>query len=420
VYKTGDYGKTWTALPVQEAGVRGYAHVIKEDARNRNLLFLGTEFGLWVSIDGGKQWAQYRGSNFPAVAVRDIVIQARESDLVLATHGRGIWIIDDIAPLRMLTPDFMSKDAVLLEGTAQQYLNSNGGWAEGDSTFYGQNRNQDAFITYYQHGRHIYGDLKIEIFDPAGKLVDTVDGPKHRGLNRATWSMHLKPPQVPPAAQAAFGAATGPRVLPGTYTVKLTKGDQVYTSKLNLVLDRRATYNMEDRRAQFDLSMKLFKQLGRMTYAVDAITNLRDNARERGGKLPQADTLRSNLDQLAASADALRSKIVATKEGGAITGEERIREYMTSVYGEVQGNDGRPTAQQSARADSLGRELEDVIKEFEQLTSTQLPKINEGLKKKKLEGVQPLGQEQWEKMHANDSGGQPGAGMQRSGWIERD
>ncbi len=100
VYKTTDYGKTWTALPAQESGARGYAHVIKEDSVDANLLFLGTEFGLWISVDGGQHWAQYKGSNFPAVAVDDIAVQARESDLVLATHGRGIWIIDDISALR--------------------------------------------------------------------------------------------------------------------------------------------------------------------------------------------------------------------------------------------------------------------------------------------------------------------------------
>jgi photosystem II stability/assembly factor-like uncharacterized protein len=419
-YKTTDFGATWTSLIGPQSGVRGYAHIITEDPVNPNLLFLGTEFGLWISADGGQRWAQYKGSNFPAVAVRDIVVQSRESDLVMATHGRGIWIIDDIAPLRLLTPDFMAKDAVLLDATAQQYLNANGGWPEGDSTFFGPNRNTDAFITYYQRGRHIFGDLKIEIFDAEGKLVDTVDGPKHRGLNRATWSMRLKPPLVPPAAQAAFGAATGPRVLPGAYTVKLTKGDQVYTSKLNLALDRRATYNLEDRKAQFDLSMKLYKQLGRMTYAVDAITALRDAANDRGGKLPQSDPLRKSAQALAEGADALRSKIVATKEGGAITGEERIREFMTTVYGDVNNYDGRPTAQQIARTESLTRELDDVIKEFDQLAAAQLSKLNDGLRKKKLAPITPLAQPEWEKTHAGGSSGQPGAAMQRNGWMERD
>jgi photosystem II stability/assembly factor-like uncharacterized protein len=83
-YKTTDYGQTWTALPLE--GVRGYAHVIKEDIEDQDLLFLGTEFGLWISIDGGQHWAQYKGSDFPEVAVRDLVVQPRTSDLVLATH----------------------------------------------------------------------------------------------------------------------------------------------------------------------------------------------------------------------------------------------------------------------------------------------------------------------------------------------
>jgi hypothetical protein len=418
VYKTTDFGGTWTPLVSDGSGVTGYAHVITEDTVDPNLLFLGTEFGLWISIDGGKQWAQYKGSGFPAAAVRDIVIQPRESDLVLATHGRGIWIIDDISSLRALTPDLMSKDAVLLDSTSIQYLNSNGGWPEGDATFSGASRTQDAFITYYQKGRHIFGDMKIEILDPDGKVVDTIAGSKHRGVNRATWSMRLKPPTVPPAATAAFGAATGPRVLPGTYTVKMTKGDKVYTSKLKLVLDPRATYNEQDRREQFELVMKVYKMLGRMSFAVDSMVNLRDSAAARAAKLPANDALRTSVQQFSQQVDALRSKIVATKEGGAITGEERIREYMTSVYGDVNNYDGKPTNSQAERADALGRELEDVIKEFDQLTAKQLPGINSGLQKKKLEPIQPLSQQQWEKMHEGDGGGQPGSAMNRM--VERD
>jgi hypothetical protein len=102
VYRTTDYGKTWQSLAGPD--VRGYAHVIKEDLVNRELLFLGTELGLFVSVDAGKQWAQFTGK-VPNVAVRDVAIHPRESDLILATHGRGVYIVDDITPLRKLTPD---------------------------------------------------------------------------------------------------------------------------------------------------------------------------------------------------------------------------------------------------------------------------------------------------------------------------
>ncbi|MFZ0864348.1 MAG: glycosyl hydrolase [Candidatus Sulfotelmatobacter sp.] len=410
-YKTTDYGKTWTALPAQESGARGFAHVIKEDSVNPNLLFLGTEFGLWISVDGGQHWAQYKGSNFPAVPVDDIAVQARESDLVLATHGRGIWIIDDISPLRTLTPEMMSKEATLIPGKAVQYFDTFGGWAEGDETFVGRSRPGEAQITYYQRARHIFGDLKIEILDPNGKQVDSVAGSKHRGLNRASWSMRVKAPAVPPAATALFEAAQGPRVLPGTYTVKMTKGDNVYTEQLNVVLDPRAKFSLEDRKAQFDLTMKIYHTIEHMTYAVDAIEGVRNAANARAAKLAEKDPLKKQLQDLAAKCDALRSKIVATKEGGMITGEERIRELLGQLYGTVNGYEGRPADYQAARADSLAHELEDVIGDFQKLTQKELPGINAGLKKKKAEGITVLTEADWQKKREAEGGSGAATGM---------
>lgn len=414
VYKTTDYGKTWVALPTQDSGVRGYAHVIKEDTVSPNVLFLGTEFGLWISVDGGQHWAQYKGTDFPSVAVDDLVLQPRESDLVLATHGRGIWIVDDISPLRALTPEVMTKEATLLPGRPSiQYFEVNGGWAEGDESFHGRNRPEDAQITYYQKGRHIFGDLKIEIFDQDDKLVDTVAGSKHRGLNRAGWGMRVRPPAVPPAASALFEAAQGPRVLPGTYTVKLTKGDQTYTERLDVAIDPRAKYSLEERKAQFELSMKIYKELEHMTYAVEAIEAVRDGADARAAKVAEKDPLRKQLQQLAADSDALRSKIVATKEGGMITGEERIRELLGQLYGAVTGYDGKPTDYQVTRTDSLGHELEDVVVDFQKLTQKELPAINKTLKKKKLEVITVPVEAEWQKNRA-ESAVAAGAGMRRA------
>jgi hypothetical protein len=319
---------------------------------------------------------------------------------VLATHGRGIWIIDDISPLRSLTSDLMSQTATFISPRpAVQYIEANGGWPEGDETFVGPPRPTEALITYYQKGRHIYGDLKIEIFDSQGKLLDTISGSKHRGLNRAMWSLRLKAPNVPPAASAAFGAAQGPKVVPGSYTVKMTKGDQVYTEELNVVIDPRAKYTLEDRKAQFDLAMKLYAQLDHMSWAVDAIVGVRDGANQRAATLPASDPLRKKLTGLATSADQIRSKIVATKEGGAITGEERLREFLTTVYGDVLSYDGRPTNAQVERTEVLARELEDVIKQFQQLTSEQLPGINSALTQKKLAPIQVVSEADWQKAH---------------------
>lgn len=417
VFKTTDFGKTWTALPLQN--VRGYAHVVKEDTVNKDLLFLGTEFGLWISIDGGQHWAQYKGSNFPNVAVRDIVVHPRDSDLVFATHGRGIWIIDDISPLRALTPQLMAEDAGFLPTSpAMQWIEAFGGWVEGDASYSGPSRPTEAFIPYYQKTRHIFGDLKIEILDEQGKLIDSLPSSKHRGVNRALWNMHLKPPKVPPAASSLGAATTGPRVLPGTYTVKMTKNDKVYTTKLNVVLDPRVSYTIEDRKAQFDLANKLVAGLNHMSWAVDAIVEVRDGANDRAAKLKPNDPLRAKLANLASSADAIRGKIVATKEGGAITGEERLREFMGGLYGDVTGYDGRPTNEQVARADVLNRELEDVIKEFTQLTDAQLKPLNAQLRSKKLAPIEVINEQEWQAKQSEEGGTSAGSGERNR--FERD
>ncbi|MEO8622973.1 MAG: sialidase, partial [bacterium] len=109
-YKSTDFGKTWTSLVAPNSPVRGYAHVIKQDIVNPKLLFLGTEFGLWVTVDDGASWSRFKGGDLPSVAVRDLAIHPRDNDLVIATHGRGIWIIDDITPLRALTPQTLASD----------------------------------------------------------------------------------------------------------------------------------------------------------------------------------------------------------------------------------------------------------------------------------------------------------------------
>src|ERR1700738_10098 len=240
VFKTTDYGKTWTPLvmPNDSKTVRGYAHVIKEDLVKPDLLFLGTEFGLWISIDGGKNWAQFKGNHFPAVAVRDLAIQPRDNDLVLATHGRGIWIIDDITPWRALTPEILSQEVAFVSARpVQERIEGNGGWANGSAMFVGDNPPDAAVINYYQRERHLFGKLKIEVLDSTGRVLDEVPASKRPGVNRGMWTKREKPPRVPPAAQIAFAGVQGVRFAPGEYTVRLTKNRKAYETKFTVGLD---------------------------------------------------------------------------------------------------------------------------------------------------------------------------------------
>lgn len=288
VYRTVDFGKTWTRIVGKEKGVRGYVHVIREDVVKPDLLFCGTEFGLWISVDAGKSWAEFKGGEFPSVAVRDLQVHPREQDLVIATHGRGIWIIDDLTPLRTLTYETLARDAAFLAGRpVQQRMSGPGGWSEGDATFVGENPPTGAVITYYQRARHLYGPIRLEVLDGEGKTVTTLPASMRRGLNRTVWSMMTKGPRVPSAARVAFSATSGPRVLPGVYTVRLTKGSTAIETKLEVRLDNRAPYNVAGRKAQFDTAMRAFALFEDMSSLVDRIDRTRGAAEARAKALPR-------------------------------------------------------------------------------------------------------------------------------------
>ena len=376
-YRSDDYGRSWQRIAGPGQGVRGYAHVIRQDPVDPDLLYLGTEFGLWISVDAGRSWAEFKGGNFPAVAVRDLQIQERERDLVIATHGRGIWIVDDITPLRELDAGMLAAEAAFLPGRpVQQRIPGVGGWTMGDAAFVGPDAPAGAVITYYQRTRHIFGGIKLEILDAAGNVIDTLPAAKRRGINRVTWTMRVKPPRVPRAAQVAFAGTQGPRVPPGTYTVRLSKGSQVYETPLVVGLDRRADYTVEDRKAHFDATMRVHALFGRMTGLTDRIVYLQTAAGAAAEGLGAGDALRKQLDTLSEDAGALRKRIVATREGGAITGEERLREFTDQLYSALLSYEGRPAETLVQRTAVLEEEFAEISAEFEALAAGRVPAVN--------------------------------------------
>jgi len=388
VYRTTDFGKTWTRIVAPEQGVRGYAHVVKEDLVVSSLLFVGTELGLWISLDSGRHWSEFKGGDFPSVAVRDFQIHPREHDLVLATHGRGIWIIDDITPLRHFSSDVLTREVAFLPTRpAQQRVQTTGNWPEGDAKFVGPNPTGGAEIAYYQRARHLFGPLKLEVLDADGKVVDTITATKRRGINRVAWSMHVKPPKVPRAATVAFSASQGPRVVPGTYTVRLTRGTNVIDTKLVIGLDRRAPYNVAERKQQFDAAMRVHALFGEMSGLVEQIEMARGGAQARMKALAQGDDLSKSLRTVSDQLEELRKKIVATKEGGAITGEERLREHTDELYSAIVGWEGPPAKYQLERIDVLKRELNDVKGEFNTFVAQKVGPVNAELRKRKLEPI---------------------------------
>ena len=174
--------------------------------------------------------------------------------------------------------------------------------------------------------------------------------------------------------------------MPGDYTVRLTKAGKVYETKLKVGLDRRAKFSAADRKAQFDAAMRVHGLFGDESALMDRIIGLRKALAETGAALPEGDPLRKQIADFDGKVDGVRKKIVATTEGGAITGEERLREHTDQLYGAILSYEGKPAAYQVTYIDTLRHELDEVTKQFDQLLTQDLPALNDSLKSK---GQQP-------------------------------
>ncbi|HEY8670781.1 MAG TPA: hypothetical protein VIL63_08080, partial [Terriglobales bacterium] len=192
---------------------------------------------------------------------------------------------------------------------------------------------------------------------------------------------------VPPAAQIAFAGITGPRLLPGAYTVRMTKDEKPYETKLTVSLDRRDKFTEADRKAQYEAAMKVHALFGDESALMDRVLILRSSLTKSSEALAGDEALRKTVADFDTKVDTVRKLIVATKEGGAVTGEERLREHSDKLYGAILSYEGKPADYQLASIDALRRELGDATNEFEQLIEKDLPALNETLKAK---GQQPI------------------------------
>ncbi len=226
VYVSDDYGKTWRAIVsgLPSTGVNR----IREHPSDPHFLVLGHEKGVHFSTDEGRTWtALSRLTNFPTVSADDLVIHPRDNALVIGTHGRGIWILDDVGVLQVLTPQNLASEAALAPmGTAHQMITHSVQAWYGAQEFFAPNPDFDAGIDYYLRAA-ASGQATIEIRDVYGNTVRTLTGPAAKGMNHATWNLRADAP-VAPAGQAAGaaggrggrgGGPAGPLVAPGKYVV---------------------------------------------------------------------------------------------------------------------------------------------------------------------------------------------------------
>ncbi len=356
--KSTDLGKTWVRINSSE--FTGFAHKIKEDLVNRNLLFLGTERGLFCSVDGGDNWFRMKNHIPDYCMVDDITIQPKKNDLVLATYGRGIMIIDDITPIRNMTEDIFSKDVYLypmkpVKLTFGKYE----GWKEHDGWVCG-NSAEITPIKYYLKNRLMSGDISIKILDDSGKLVRSIpEATNRKGLNEVTWDLRMTPPKVAEGgSKPDFSGFTAPMVLPGDYTVKLNVGDKSYSEKLTLINDDKGKMTLADRKAQYDAAMKCYRMHEGLAKLADTINHTIDIVNTALAQNPKDKKLSKFLDSL----KSFKGTLMATKSVSWMVDETRLREKISETYSDICGQEAAPSNLQLENIDYLQGELDKSLK----------------------------------------------------------
>ncbi len=363
VYKTSDAGKTWKSIVSDD--IYGFARSIQEDFKNPDLLYLGTEFGLYITVDGGKNWSKFT-NNMPSVAVHHVTLHKRDDALVLGTHGRGIIIIDDITPLRALTPEVAEQKVHFFDQGEQIIKESpsfGGNSQNGD--FVGQNPSTSAKIVYYLKSRHTFGKMTLKIFDPEGNEVADLDPGKAKGINMVQWNYRYVMPKIAKAKTFTFGGFTTPTVPPGKYKVVLTKGKEKFESEINLIADPNSIHSDAERAAQHKTAMKLYNMNEDLAYEIDKVNTMTDGLKSAiEGKDIAADIL-SQIDSFNNKVEETKAAyIVTTGDNYVGAAEPELREKIASLYGEVAGYQGKPTNAQMANLKLLSGKLMKAMEDF--------------------------------------------------------
>jgi photosystem II stability/assembly factor-like uncharacterized protein len=421
VYKTNDYGKTWTQITTGiPHSALSYAHCIREDPVRKGLLYLGTENALYISFDDGRNWQPLQ-SGLPHAPAYWMTVQERFHDLVVATYGRGFWILDDITPLQQLTPQVSAANAHLFAPRdAYRFRNT----VQPVSVTYdpaaGQNLPYGSDINFYLKSKPGAKDrVRLTISDAGGKIVRAIDcnpqrgegtaaggesepgedapGPRpaschaEAGINRVWWDLRDEPtsqirlrtahqdaPEVAPGPQGWRAAPGAGRISllspPGVYTVKLTVNDQEFTQKLNVLKDPHSTGSESDIAAQMKLLTALRDDLERVSQHVNQIELLRSQlvSLDRGiGYAESARQVRSAATDLGSKLIGVEGKSLQLNATGR--GQDNVRyspmlvQKLTYLAGQVAQSDFPPTTQQQAVAQELHRQAEQYRQEFAQV-----------------------------------------------------
>jgi hypothetical protein len=355
------------------------------------LLYAGTELGLFVSYHGGKEWIPLNLKNLPNVSVHDIMVHPRENDLILATHGRSIWIFDDATPIQQMTQQILDSAVNLFSvRPALRFASRFTRYGIGDKVFAGPNPPNGALITYYLKDKvDDKTTFKIQILDGNGKLVQELEKPaKEKGLNRVVWNLRFGGPEVrrpPTAEETSFGGAPrGPLVLPGSYTVKLSLGDKTLEQRVEVRLDPTIDVPMSDLQATLESQTKLRDMQSAMNSALRFLDSIEEQLKHTQttvkalNKEPDKDLIKA-LEDYIKQIDSLEDRLARRREGLGLAGKDQVADKIGGLFFSLDTNAG-PTAGQRQYFEELQPEFRARMDEVNKFLHETVPQWNEKLR----------------------------------------
>ena len=353
-YKTTDLGKTWKNI-IPSNDVYGFVRNIQEDYKDPNLLFLGTEFGLYITINGGDSWSKFR-KNMPSVAVHYIDLQKNTNDLVMGTHGRGVIIIDDISPLREINEESLSGKLFFFKKD-QFTMRDQSGFSDSfgiETQFVGENPSNAFQLKYLLPKRHTFGKMTLEIQDLDGKTVAKLSPGKSKGINIVHWGYRIKAPKIAKGKTFSFGGFTSPRISAGNYKAVINKGKDIFEKEFEVSYDNASGLNASDREFQFNTVMKMYnmtQDLAYMVYEIDEITeseSVSKRFKERITKLKE-------------------SLVITTGDNYVGMAKRQLREKMADLYAKIATSYDKPSDNEIDNLMLIEDEFNDAKKELDKL-----------------------------------------------------
>ncbi len=402
LYKTTDYGRTWKKI-VNGIPAKEFTHVIRDDPNHKGILYAGTERGIYVSFDDGEHW-QTLQNNLPVTPIHDIAIQAREKDLVVATHGRSFWILDDLTPLYQLAEASAAKPYLFQPGTTYRM---EGFSFDRPGLARGKNPPNGVVVYYYLGNKPSPKDsLRLEFLDQKGSLIKTFIGkpkstaerrrpegrgegenekpscPADSGLNRFVWDMRYPDATRLPGSVMWSGSTEGPTAVPGTYAVRLRLGAKSWTHSFEIRKDPRVATTQQEFQEQFDFLIKIRDKVSEAHETVIGIRDIRKQTNDlvdRLEKHPAHDSVKSAAEKLNKKLTAIEEEIVQTKlkaEEDALNYPIKLNDKIATVAGVVSSADSRPTQQSYDVYNELAAKLDKQIEKYKNLVSDDLARFN--------------------------------------------